>query len=84
MRYADARCKCTEQYTPRHTYTFTGPCVVTGEQYSVTVNAEDLFAYRQGARLNDAFKNLSCDDREFLLSGLSPTGWAETFKDVEE
>jgi hypothetical protein len=47
MRYADSCCTVRESYDP-HTYTFTGRCVVTDEEYSVTVKAEELFAYRAG------------------------------------
>lgn len=75
MRYADNFCTYTEQYEPEHTYTFTGPCIVTGKPYSVTVKAAELYQYRRGAYAQDAFKSLSADDREFLISGSSPEGW---------
>ncbi len=79
MRYADNYCTYTEQYQPTHTYTFTGPCVVTGKPYSVTVPADGLYRYRQGAYIQDAFPNLSKEDREFLISGMSPEGWKSAF-----
>lgn len=79
MRYADTHCTYTEQHTPEHTYTFTGPCFKTGKPYSVTVKAEELNAYRRGAHVQDAFKSLSADDREFLMSGYSPEGWKLIF-----
>lgn len=87
MRYADAKCSYTEAFdaaTGTQTYTFTGPCVITGVQCSVTVPAAGLFKYRSGALIQDAFPDLSLDDREFLMSGCSPQGWAETFNDAEE
>lgn len=80
MRYALGQCECIESYAP-HTYTFTGPCIVTGETHSVTVPADGLYKYHQGAYIQDAFPDLSADDREFLLSGISPAGWAVTFED---
>lgn len=79
MRYADSHCTYTESYTPVHTYTYTGPCMVTGKLYSVTVPAEGLFQYRNGSLAQDAFPNLSREDREFLISGYSPEGWNEIF-----
>jgi len=80
MRYADNHCQYTESHEGgKHTYTFTGPCVVTGKLYSVTVPGEGLYAYRQGAFIQDAFPGLSRDDCEFLMSGHSPEGWNLAF-----
>jgi hypothetical protein len=80
MRYADKHCDYEERFdNDIHTYTFTGPCVVTGKQYSVTVLGSELFAYRRGAKIQEAFKSLSPGDREFLFSGFSPEGWSRTF-----
>jgi len=85
MRYADNYCSYVEKFdNDIHTYTFTGPCVFTGKQYSVTVLGSELHAYRRGAKLQDAFKNLSAGDREFLFSGFSPEGWDKAFPDDEE
>ena len=80
MRYID-KCKCVESYDPEHQYTFTGPCVVTGEDYSVTVRGENLFRFRQSDDLNDL--GISLDDREFVISGTSPRGWDKLFGGLE-
>jgi hypothetical protein len=58
MRYADSRCEIVESYKPEHTYTFVGPCLVTGKEQRVTVKAQDLFRYRQGSYVQDAFPYL--------------------------
>jgi hypothetical protein len=79
MRYADSYCEVVEAYQPDHTYTFVGPCVVTGKEVKVTVKAEDLNRYRQGAYAQDAFPYLAPADREFLISGMSGEGWDMTF-----
>ena len=80
MRYAlSPACTYTEQYEPNHTYTFTGPCLGTGKPYSVTVPADGLNECHRGASVQDAFPNLSADDREFLISGFSPEGWKLMF-----
>lgn len=84
MRYADARCTYTESYTPEHTYTFTGPCVITGKPYSVTVPGPGLFAYRHGAFIQDAFPDLPAGDREFLMSGISPEAFDSMFSNPFE
>jgi len=44
--------------------------------------AED---YLSGALIQDAFPNLSDSQREFILTGITPTEWAKTFgKHVEQ
>jgi hypothetical protein len=58
----------------------TGPCVVTGKQYSVVVTKEAATNYFElGVRIHEAFPNLSLEGREFLISGISPEGWNSTF-----
>ena len=85
MRYADARCTYTETYKDgKHEYVFTGPCVVTKKPVTVKVPAEGLFAYRSGAYIQDAFPNLTADEREFLMSGMSKEGWDKTFGGEDE
>lgn len=84
MRYADSQCEVTEQYKPEHTYTFTGPCVVTGKNQSVTVKATDLNKYRQGGYVQDCFPYLSAGEREFLISGTSQEGWEILFPQDED
>lgn len=83
MRYADSRCEVVESHTPEHTYTFVGPCLVTGKEQRVTVKAPDLFRYRQGASIQEAFSYLDKGDREFLISGYSDEGWREVFGDPD-
>lgn len=83
MYYASNYCECTENFEPTHTYTFTGPCIKTGKPYSVTVSAEGLFKANQGMFVQQAFPELSSDDREFLISGYSPEGWDLVFGEEE-
>jgi len=45
--------------------------------HSVKVHGPDLFRYRQGAYVQDAFPYLSDGDREWLLTGISPAAWDE-------
>lgn len=86
MRYADSRCSYVEGVDENGVgiYTFTGPCVVTGKEQSVTVKAPDLFKYRQGGYVQDCFPYLSKGDREFLISGTSDEGWQMLFGDSED
>ena len=82
-RHIDARCTYTEAYEPEHTYTFTGPCLVTGEDYSVTVKGSELFDFRRTNSIM-MLKSLCAGDREFLISGTSPMGWEKLFGTMEE
>ena len=54
-------------------------CVVTGEPYAVTVSTAGLLAYRGGALMQICFPELPAEEREFLISGMSPDGWDKTF-----
>lgn len=79
MRYADSNCLYSEVFEPEHGYLFTGPCVVTGKRHSVFVPGAGLYQYRQGRHIQDAFPEMSSDNREFLISGISPEGWKKLF-----
>lgn len=72
-------CSYSEQYQPKHTYTFTGPCIITGKTYSITVDGEKLYKFNQSGNILD----LSDDPnvREFAMSGTSPEGWDLLFKE---
>ncbi len=56
-----------------------GPCVFTGEEYSCEVPTGGLTRFLQGEHAQTALPSVSPDDREFLISGISPAGWKETF-----
>ena len=78
------KCKYKEEYDSDggHYYVFTGPCVMTGEDYSVRVPGPGLFQWRNGSKhIQDALPDLSAGDREFLMTGTSPTGWNNIFGD---
>lgn len=57
----------------------TGPCVVTGKDFTVSAKTDDVLDYLEGAMVQDCFPYLSQNDREFLISGFSPEGWDLTF-----
>ena len=78
MRYADVFCTYLEATNP-HRYIYTGPCQVTKVPYTVEIPSEELYAYRQGAMAQDAFKSLPADEREFLISGTTPAAWFQLF-----
>jgi len=82
MFYADHYCRYEENHelvSPYHTYTFIGKWRDSGKQHKVTVKAPDLFRYRQGELIQNAFPYLSIKDREFLISGM----WLEPEEEEE-
>ena len=57
-------------------YAATGNWVFgTGPYTTAAFPAPALFAYNNGAFIQDALPMLSDSDREFILSGISPKGW---------
>jgi len=78
MRYASYTESFDDTKPPtdrsRHQYHFkTIPCSECSDQDVITVNGEDLFDYRNGTLIQDAFPYLSIHDRERLMTGLCPT-----------
>lgn len=60
--------------------TVAGRCLILDTEYSVTVRRADLEDWQaMQAGIEDAFPYLSPADREFLISGFSPAGWAQAF-----
>jgi hypothetical protein len=59
-----------------------GPCTVTKKPYSVIVSEEAAVNYYElGMKAQNAFPELSAEQREFLISGVSPEGWKQVFGD---
>lgn len=56
-----------------------GNCVFTGEEYQCSVPLDGLKKWQDGTAIQQAMPNVSADDREFLISGISPAGWKSTF-----
>jgi len=62
-----------------------GPCTVTGREYSVTVSRESAVAYfERGVKAQDAFPELPKEECEFLISGTSPEGFRMLLADYDE
>jgi hypothetical protein len=58
-----------------------GRCVFTGESYECTVPTVGLQAWQSGAPIQWALPDVPAEEREFLISGISPSGWQKTFGD---
>ena len=57
-----------------------GRCFVTGELHMIAVVTAELDAWLGARRhIQDSMPTSTIEEREFLLSGTSPKGWALTF-----
>ena len=44
---------------------------------NIEVTDEQIQAYMDGALIQNAFPNLSADDREFIMTGITAESWEE-------
>jgi hypothetical protein len=62
--------------------------IVSGKVYQMDINIteEQLFNFINGRSglAQEAFPDLSIDEREFIISGIHPTEWNELFGNEEE
>jgi len=65
------------------TATISRICSVTNEEYSVTVKASDWFLKANKEKTTQSiWPEMSSDDREFLISGMTPAEWDIMFGDA--
>lgn len=56
-----------------------GTCTFTGESYSVVVPSEGFARWQAGEPIQRAMPEVPAEEREFLISGISPNGWHKAF-----
>jgi hypothetical protein len=49
----------------------------------LNITEEQLKAYKDGELIQNAFPNLTPDEREFFLTGISPEEWEELYPEEE-
>jgi len=47
------------------------------------ITEEQLAAYDNGALIQNAFPNLTDEEREFFMTGITPNEWIEMFSEEE-
>ena len=59
---------------------------LTGKSHTrcLDITPKQYAAYLSGALAQEAFPHLSADDREFIISGITPEEWAEFVAAAEE
>lgn len=62
--------------------------IVSGKVYQMEldITQQQLNDFVDGISglAQDAFPHLSCDEREFIISGIHPVEWRELFGELEE
>jgi hypothetical protein len=86
MYFLQSGAKYTEAYDDEngHTYTFSVVCHRDETVTKVTVPGGGLFQYNNGAFVQDAFPDLSSEDRETLMTGLCHSCQTKVFAEEEE
>jgi len=56
-----------------------GNCVVTKKPHTIVVEEDGLNKWLTGDHLIQDVLNIGADDREFLMTGISPEGWNVMF-----
>ena len=59
--------------------------IISGIEHhmALDVTQEQFERYENGWFVQDAFPHLSADEREFIISGVTPEEWSSTFGDEE-
>jgi hypothetical protein len=50
----------------------------------IPVTNEQIFNWENGMLIQDAMPNLTADQREFIMTGVTSEEWSATFGEVEE
>lgn len=64
--------------------TFRKRCSVTGELYEITVEHAEFRRWLQGELVQKVFPMLRPEQREILMTGITPAEWSQLFPEVEE
>lgn len=61
-------------------------CPITGVVNSMEIDCseEQLNQWKNGALIQHAMPHLSADEREFIVSGMTPEVWEKIFGDEDE
>tara|TARA_R110000796_G_scaffold95826_2_gene201245 strand:+ start:1063 stop:1254 length:192 start_codon:yes stop_codon:yes gene_type:complete len=49
----------------------------TLNEMNIEVSEKQITLWQEGALIQDVMPNLSADEREFLMTGITPSEWAE-------
>jgi hypothetical protein len=52
-------------------------------EMEIAVTQHQLYMWQTGTAIQRAMPNLTADQREFIMTGITPAEWAETFGEDE-
>lgn len=60
--------------------------ILTGvtHEMELPISGNQLAAWQQGELIQDAMPELTADQREFLMTGITPDEWAKAFPEEDE
>lgn len=53
-------------------------------EMDIPVTEEQLLAWQRGELIQNAMPNLTADQREFIMTGITPSEWDEAFNGPED
>ena len=62
----------------------TSPFSGNTNSMEIEVTQEQLSSWENGTLIQNAMPHLSADEREFIMTGVTPSEWAEAFGSSEE
>jgi hypothetical protein len=68
-----------ESFTLARISTLTGRRHIREIPMSIDAYTQGFYAWKHGELIQNAFPTLSAADREFILSGITPEEWEDTF-----
>ena len=60
------------------------PLTLRPNAMEINVTQAQFDAWKAGAYIQEAMSNLTDDEREFIMTGLTPTDWATLFGEEED
>jgi hypothetical protein len=69
--------------TDGKTVTASKLCTIKGEVYQVEVSEYAYFLWKNGQLIQNVMPNLSAEQREFLISGMTPAEFEDLFAEAE-
>lgn len=66
------------------TITRTNPLTGKINFLSLDITEEQIHSWHNGELIQEAMPNLTTDEREFIMTGITPDSWSKLFGDEED
>jgi hypothetical protein len=76
----------TRERNLRVQHQFTKMSMMSGKEHTLTLNLDinDYTAWQNGKLIQNAMPYLTSEEREFLMTGITPAEWHELFKNDKD